>query len=133
MKYWRVVRRWAQDRYGLTYPMLEMLLFLYSEGKFSRTDFNEYSEIFPWRLKDFEKLREEGFVYRWRNRKGKEVALYALTPRAVGIIKSIYRKLNGEEAFSETRGTMFSSNARFRDKVLRNYIKKINKEIRSKG
>ena len=130
MKYWRVVRMWVMDRYGLSTPKLEMLLFLYSEGKFSRTDFAEYAEIFPWRNAWFEELREEGHIVRWRNRTKKERALYMLSTSTIGIIRSVYRKLDGTEAFSETRGPMFQANPRFGQKVLRNYIKKINKEMR---
>ena len=32
LKYWRVVRYWVSESYGLSYPDLEMLLFLYSSN-----------------------------------------------------------------------------------------------------
>lgn len=133
LKYIRVVRKWAYQRHGLTLPKLEMLLFLYSEGKFSRSDFEEYHQIFSWNTKWFERLREEGHIVKWRNQTRTQGALYCLSTKTVGIIKSIYRKLNGEEAISEYRGDMFGASPRFHQKVLRNYIKKINKDLREKG
>lgn len=132
LKYWRVVRKWAYVKYDLTVPKLEMLLFLYSEGKFSRTDFNEYNQIFSWDTKWFERLREEGHIVKWRNQMNGQKALYCLSVQTIGIIKSIYRKLDGTEAISEHRTELFGASPRYTQKTLRNYIKKINTEIRDK-
>jgi hypothetical protein len=132
MKYWRVVRKWAYIKYGLSVPKLEMLLFLYSEGKFSKTQFDEYKQIFSFDTKWFERLREQGYIVKWRNQRNGEKALYCLSVQAIGIIKSIYRKLNGEEAFSEHRDLFKLENPRYRDKVLRNQMKKINQELRQR-
>ena len=69
---------------------------------------------------------------KWRNQNNGEKALYCLSVQAIGIVKSIYRKLNGEEAFSENRDLFKLENPRYRDKVLRNQMKKINQELRDK-
>ena len=87
MKYWRVVRKWAYIKYGLSVPKLEMLLFLYSEGKFSKTQFDEYKQIFSFDTKWFERLREQGYIVKWRNQSNGEKALYCLSVQAIGIVK----------------------------------------------
>ena len=40
LKYWKVVRQWAQLKYGLSTSELEMLLFLRSEKYFSKDEYN---------------------------------------------------------------------------------------------
>ena len=42
LKYWRVIRFWAQKKYSLSYPDLEMMFFLYSEQIFNKSQFKEY-------------------------------------------------------------------------------------------
>lgn len=130
LKYWRIVRKYTQEKHGLTYPDLEMLLFLYSEGKFKRADFDEFNELFPWRVGRFEDLRKRGHIVKWRTQRGREGALYCLSHQTSAIIRSIYQKLDGTEAIGENRNPFFKSNPSYTDKVYRNYIKKLNKELR---
>ena len=45
LKYWKVIRYFAQAKYGIKSADLDMLLFLYSEKYFSKTQFKEFNEV----------------------------------------------------------------------------------------
>lgn len=124
LKYWRVIRYWVKAKYGLTTPDLEMLLFLYSEQLFKKTDFKEYEELMSWDVNRFDRMLRDGWIHVWRKRRGKQATLYELTYKTRRIIDTIYKKLNGEE-ISE-RNPLFNKNVSYTDKVYRNAIKKIN-------
>jgi len=128
LKYWRIIRYWVKAKYGLTTPDLEMLLFLYSEHLFKKTDFKEYEEIMSWDVNRFDRLLRDGWIHVWRKRRGSETALYELTYKSKRIIDTIYKKLNGQE-ISE-RNPLFNKNVSYSDKVYRNAIKKLNKAIK---
>jgi len=130
LKYWRVVRRWVFIKHGLGYADLEMLLFLASEGHFSKDDFDEYNELFPWKRGRFEDLRKRGHIVKWREHKGNQKALYTISRSTAGIIKSVYKKLDGSEIISENHNRMFKADPTYMDKVHRNFIKKLNQELR---
>lgn len=128
LKYWRIIRYWIKAKYGLTTPDLEMLLFLYSEHLFKKTDFKEYEEIMSWDVNRFDRLLRDGWIHVWRKRKGGEATLYELTYKTKRIIDTIYKKLNGEE-ISE-RNPLFYKNISYADKVYRNAVKKLNESIK---
>ena len=95
LKYWRVIRYWVKAKYGLGTPDLEMLLFLYSEQIFNKSQFKEYEEIMSWDVNRFGKLLKEEWIHVWRKRNGKEATLYELTYKSKRIINTIYKKING--------------------------------------
>ena len=128
LKYWRVIRYWVKAKYGLTTPDLEMLLFLYSEQLFNKTDFKEYEELMYWDVNRFDRMLRDGWIHVWRKRKGNQATLYELTYKTRRIIDTIYKKLNGEE-ISE-RNPLFNKNVSYTDKVYRNAIKKINESTK---
>jgi len=130
LKYWRIIRYWVKATYGLTTPDLEMLLFLYSEHLFKKSDFKEYEEIMSWDINRFDRLLRDGWIHVWRKRKGSEATLYELTYKTKRIIDTIYKKLNGEE-ISE-RNPLFNKNVSYADKVYRNAIKKLNESIKQR-
>ena len=114
LKYWRVIRYFIKAKYNLTTAELEMLLFLKSEGRFSRDDFDEFNEIMSWDKQRFEKLRQEGWfeVFRVGN-------------------KPVYKKLEGQEIpTSPTTNPLFKKEVSYADKVYRNAIKKMNESIK---
>jgi hypothetical protein len=136
LKYWRVVRRWVRDRHGIKDRDIDMLLFLYSEKKFTKGRFVEYAQIFSWERGWFKRLMDEGHIIVWRKgTKGKmrRSQIYALSDHTIGIMKSMYRKLDGKESFSEYRGGMFAADPNYMTKVYRNAVRMINKELREKG
>ena len=131
LKYWRVIRYWVKVKYGLGTPELEMLLFLYSEQIFNKSQFKEYEEIMSWDICRFRKLLKEEWIHVWRKKNGNETTLYELTYRAKRVINTIYKKLNGEEiAETAASNPLFRNDVSYMDKVYRNMIIEMNKEIR---
>jgi|TARA_R110000751_G_scaffold52632_2_gene114647 hypothetical protein len=132
LKYWRVVRYWAKVKHGLGVPQLEMLLFLYSEGYFMKKDFDEFNALFKWNNTRFQGLITDRWVVKFRNHGGGKAAIYQLSHKGKGVCKSVYMKLDGEEAFSECRTRIFQTNPKYKEKVYRDYMKKINLELRQR-
>tara|TARA_B110000971_G_C19546698_1_gene292737 strand:- start:258 stop:524 length:267 start_codon:yes stop_codon:yes gene_type:complete len=84
-----------------------------------------------WDINRFSKLLKEEWIHVWRKRQGKQTTLYELTYKSKRIINTIYKKLNGEEiAESAYANPLFRNDVSYMDKVYRNMIKEMNKEIR---
>ena len=100
LKYWRVVRKWATVKYDISTSDLEVLLFLYDEGIWKKSDFLQATEIHSWDTKRFKRFLDNDFIRIWRQGKGYKgyAQLYELTPKAKRMCKSIYLKLTQEEA-----------------------------------
>jgi len=132
LKYWKVIKQWAKASYGLSSADIEMMLFLYSEGLFTRPQFDEFEEIMSWDKLRFQKLLKEKWVIVWREKIGKESRLYELGFKGKRMVSSIYRKLNMEETISESpyRNPIFKNNTKYSNKVYRKIIKEMNKTIR---
>ena len=120
LKYWRVVRYYIKRKYNLTTAELEVLLFLKTEGRFSRDDFDTFNEVVSWDKKRFEKLRQDGWIIIYRKRVGKHKALYELSYKSKRVISSVYTKLNGEAI-----PTSVFNNKIYTDKVYRNFIEQL--------
>lgn len=84
LKYIRVVFKWAVDNYpDLTRPEVELLLYLYGVGAFSRKQFNDFHKLLGlYSIKTLRKFEDGGWIKLWRARKGREYALYTLTHKA---------------------------------------------------
>ena len=131
LKYWRVIRYWVKAKYKLGTPELEMLLFLYSEQIFNKSQFKEYEELMYWDVSRFNKLLKHEWIHVWRKKSGNETTLYELTYKAKRFINTIYKKLNGEEiSESPVSNPLFKNDITYMDKVYRNMIKELNKEIK---
>ena len=131
MKYWRVVRYWAKAKYKIGTPDIDMLFFLYSEDIFTKAKFKEFEECMSWSEPRFHNLLKEGWVHKWRERRGKEATLYELSYKGRRLVTTLYQKLNGE-AISETPqfNPLFRHDASYMDKVYRNMIIEMNKFTR---
>ena len=126
LKYLRPIMYWAKRKYGLSNAELHMMFFLYSEGLFTRSDFNEFNQILSWNNERFGNMMRDGWINKWRTQRKNQPALYELSFKGKYAVKTIYNKLNGEKISENTN--MFKGNNSFSDKVHRNYIKKINKD-----
>ena len=120
LKYWRVVRYYIKKKYNLTTAELELLLFLKSEGRFSRLDFQKFNEVISWNKDRFEKLRRDGWIEVFRKRHGKHRAIYELSYKTKRVLASVYSKLNGTEI-----PTSVFSEKKYTDIVYRNFIKQL--------
>ena len=129
LKYLRIVRYWAKRTHEVGLADLEMLLFLYSERLFKRSDFNYYEELFSWDTSRFNDLLRDGWISVWRKSKGSEPALYEVSYKGKRLIVSIYKKLSGEEIISESpqRNPIFKKSSPYTDKVYKRAIKRMNK------
>jgi|TARA_Y100001938_G_scaffold135606_1_gene197450 hypothetical protein len=134
LKYWRVVRFWVKEKYGIGQQDLELLLFLYSERYFKKSDFDEYAEIVSWEKRRFQRLITQGWIVKFREHRYSlnEGAIYQLSHKAKGVIKNIYQKLLGEEGFSVDvrRSPLGKKDLSYMQKVYRNAMVKINKEYK---
>lgn len=134
LKYWRVIRQYTKVRYGLSQSDLDVLLFLNSEGYFSKSKFSEFAQLVSWDEQRFARLLRDGWIENFRERYNSRRALYSLSYKSRRMLDSIYKKLDGEE-ISEVpdNNPMFRKKVRFSDKVYRNMIKSMNKAIREKN
>lgn len=132
LKYWKAVKHWARATYNISTGDLEMMLFLYSEGLFTRKQCDEFHEIMSWDKMRFHKLLKEKWIIVWRERIGNESKLYELGFKGKRIVSTIYKKLNMEETISESpyRNPIFKSDTKYSNKVYRKIIKKMNIAIR---
>ena len=103
LKYWRVVRFWAKAKYKLSQEDLELLIFLYGSPTFTNDDFNMFNGTMNWDPPRFKNLKRDGWIKKWRNANSKSKALYHLSYKGKKIVRSVYRKLLGEEHISEDR------------------------------
>jgi len=131
LKYWKVIRQFIKSKYGIGQADLDMLLFLYSEGYFKKTDFLKFNNILSWDVNRFERMRQNGWISVFRKGVGRTCAIYELSYKGTRMIDSIYKKLSGEEIPSTMNGNpMFHRNVKYSDKVYKNMIIEMNKEIR---
>ena len=131
LKYWRVIRQYVKIKYGLTQSDLDILLFLKSEGYFSKDKFKEFDKILSWEEHRFDRLLRDGWVEVFRKRKGKRKGLYNLSYKSQRVLTSIYKKLNGEELpTSSSQNPMFLKNTSYSNKMYRQAIENMNDFIR---
>ena len=84
MKYWRVVKYFVRDKYGITTADLEMLLFLYDEPYFTKAKFTEFNKVFSWDRQRFKRLVTNGWVETIRTESKSRLSVYDLTYKPRG-------------------------------------------------
>ena len=104
LKYIRVVFKWAtENNPTLNRPQIELLLYLYSLGAFSKKEFTDYHKtISLYQQKTLDYFIKEGWVKVWRVRKGKEHALYNLTRKAKTLCYRMHSISCGVEEIPES-------------------------------
>jgi hypothetical protein len=134
MKFYKVIRYWAKAKYKLTSSDLDLLFFIYSEGLFSKTDFDFFTRIYAWDTNRFKKLLKEGWIRVWRkpNKQKREKALYDMSYKGKKVIASIYDKMLGTETSDQKpNNPMFYAKASsYSNKVHRDALIAMNKEYR---
>ena len=131
MKYWRVVRKWALAKYGVSWADLDLLFFLYGEGLFSNKDFYSFSFTLIWDKTRFPRLKREGWITQWRaGETGRHRALFEVSTKGKKMIGAIYRKLSGQDAISENmeKNPMYKASAPPSQKAMRAVIERMNKD-----
>ena len=131
LKYWRVIRYWVKAKYNIGTPELELLLFLYSEQMFTKSRFQEFETIMSWDTKRFNNLLRDGWLQVFRRRSGKNATLYELSYKGKSLVRTVYRKLNGEEVGeSPNINPLFRLDASYMDQMPRKMIKEMNEFIK---
>ena len=107
-----------------------MMFFLYSEDIFSKKKFEEFERVMSWDTKRFDRLVKEEWIVVWRKRKGRQATLYRLSYKGQSLIKTLYRKLNGEEiGVSPSINPLFRDDASYMEKQYRLMIEELNEFI----
>ena len=129
LKHWRLVKYLMKKQYDLTQQDLEMLLFLYSEKKFTKDDFKFFEGVLSWDVGRFTRLKKAGWIKQWRTNYGtKRRAIYELTHKGKTAMARVYRLLLGEEKFPESsRRNPFHATKRHSEYKYFNAMKKINR------
>jgi hypothetical protein len=133
MKNWTIVKKWILANYDITTPELELILFLYSEKLFTRTQFEEYSNFLTWDRMRLHKLIQKEYVYIWRKGVRHEQNLYEVSFKGKKMVSSMYKKLLGLEPIPESkrRNKVFLKKAPFAQKTLAIAIKNYNTKLRT--
>lgn len=133
LKYWRVVRKYIKECYGLNQSDLDMLLFLYSEPHFTQEQFEEFNTVCPWEKGRFQRLKRDGWIVMFRKNNYYVKALYDLSMKGKRVCSTTYKLLNGDMAYSERpqEGDMFKSRtSTYSSRQHREIIKKINAKLK---
>lgn len=83
------------DKHKLSYPDLEMLLFLFDEGRFRREHFKRFEKVFSWDKNRFARLVSNGWIVNL-NKRGPVKGLYEVSPNSKRMIRNLYSVLSGE-------------------------------------
>ena len=129
LKNWRIVKYYIMRKYNITQVELEIILYLYDENLFTKTDFKEFEQSMAWRKERFDQMIEKDYIRLWRKPEGRYSALYELTMKAKMICNQTYKKLTGEEHISESpHQNIVFKGERYMDKIYRKLIKKMNEK-----
>jgi hypothetical protein len=135
LKYWRVVKYYIKNKYEISEPELEMILFLYDESVFTKEMFNDFAETMSWDKKRFSSMVEGGYIKKWRDKKETQRSnLWELTIKSKRICNHLYKKLLQEELISEDpyRNEIFKGKS-YMDKIYKGIIKKMNSSTQSRS
>jgi len=103
LKYVRIVFKWAlENNKDLNRPNLELLLYLYGVGAFSKKQFNDYHKLLGlYAIKTLTEFEENGWIKLWRAQKGRQHALYTLTQKGKILCNKMHRYSCGVEEIPE--------------------------------
>ncbi len=130
LMYIRVVFKWAVDNSGLTRPNIELLLYLYGLGAFSKKQFHDFHKLIGmYQDKKLQDLIDQGWIKIYRVKKGREHGLYVLTQKGKRLCNSMHKYSAGLEEIP----TIVQRNKMLRDDAPRvntyymDIIKRMNK------
>ena len=132
LKYWRVVRYWAQKNNNISLSKLELLISLYSESTFTREHAKHKAFLGSFHQRSFTALLNEGWIMKFReyNSNSKQKTLYRLSHKGKNLCASIYNKVLMKEKIPVTwRNCMFKATANSTDKIYRRAVLDFNAEV----
>jgi DNA-binding HxlR family transcriptional regulator len=103
LKYIRIVFKWAKENYpDLKRPDLEMLLYLYPIGAFSRSQYVLYHKPMGlYAVSNLNKMIKGGWIKKFREGKGRQHVLYKLTEKANRLCGEMHKLTCGDKKMSE--------------------------------
>lgn len=135
LKYIRVVFKWAMSNYDLSRIDLDMLLYLYPEGPFSKSKFSKFHKILGIHsMKTFDELVEKGWLTVWRPKQTDKHALYTLTNKGKKLCDRMHKFCTGELKIptSATANKIAQDGGPRINNYYMNVIKKMNKDRKRK-
>lgn len=132
LKYYKVIRQYYKSKFKLSQADLDVLLFMYSEGYFTRRKFKRYDKLLPWDKKRFEDLMNRGWFEIFRPREGNKATIYNMTDKGKLLVRDLYRKLNGQDipVSSTNNPMMLKRKVRYSEKIYKDMIIEMNKANR---
>jgi len=132
LKYIKVVFKWANDNYpDLTRPQIELILYLYSLGAFSKRQFSDFHKIIGlYQQRTLNYFIKKGYVMLWRERNSKSPALYVVTQKGKTMCNKMHRYCCGVEEMPETKelNNMMKDDAPRINGYYMDIVKKMNKD-----
>lgn len=97
LQYIRLVFKYATENYELTRPELEVLLYLYPKGTFTKTRYREYQKtVSMYQIKAFRDFVKEGWIRMWAPAKKGSVTKYCLTQKSRVLCSRLHKMCTGE-------------------------------------
>ena len=129
MQYSRLIFEWAQRSTKLDRDSIELLLYLQPIGIFNMHQAENMCKTIKLRPgKFFKNLIEKGFIKVWREKKGKQLALYTLTQKASLVCTLIHKMITGEEKVPDGPQGVFNKPKRANNQFYLNLIKEMDKK-----
>lgn len=135
LKYIRVVLKWAVDNHPLlNRPLVELLLYLYPLGAFSRTQFYTFHKTISILCdKNLNYLIENGYIQIFRPKGIKNIhKLYSLTPKSKALCNNIHEYCAGLRPIPEQRPSKNKMLEKDKPRINKYYIdivKRMNKDL----
>lgn len=122
-----------QVNHNLTLSDLDMLIYIYNEGWFTRKDFELFEKTMAWDLRRFKRLRDRGYIDKHMYRNDTKTTRFRISNKGNKIVNWIYdhceMKRHISTNYQENR--MYLKGADYSAKRVRPLIEKYNKELKN--
>jgi hypothetical protein len=133
LKWWRLVRRWAKAKSGLSLTDIELLLYLRGIPYFDQHDFEQYCKIISFDYRKLFWLRQSGWIQIWRKRSGKQKTIYELSRKSKNLVDQMYAYLEGELMPEHAPANpLYMKDSTYTERTSRIMVEARNKEIRER-
>jgi hypothetical protein len=128
LKYYKVIRQYFKVKHKISQAELDVLIFMYSEGYFTRERFADFEKILPWSKERFKKMLADGWFEIFRKKVRGRAVIYQMSDRGKLLIADLYRKLNGEDIpVQKPNNPIFlKRKAKYSEKVYKDMIVEMN-------
>ncbi len=127
MKYWKVIRQYYKAKFGLNQADLDILLFMYDEGRFGVDRFQEFSRVFSWDRVRFQRMLKDGWFEYFRRHGKNTKALYQMSDKGKLLVADIYRKLDGDSLPKDAgNNPLLRKRTNYSKKVMRDMVIEMN-------